>query len=78
MEDARNAALAYRAKEIKHLENYIVICTASELRCDANVAKLDAQLAQLDERLEHEEGKLADHAAQLTEVQVCCSPLCSA
>ena len=68
--DARNAALAYRAKEIKHLQNYIVLCTDYELRCEATVHKAENQIAQLTERLEHEEAKLADHAATLTEVQV--------
>jgi hypothetical protein len=70
LEDAKNEAMAYRVKEIKHLENLLVLCTRNQLACEANAEKAAAQQEALAERLEHEEAKLAKYAAELAEVEV--------
>ena len=70
LEDAKNHAMQYRVKEIKHLENFIVICTRNELKCLENCEKAEAQLQQIQDRLDHEDTKLNKHEAALAEVQV--------
>jgi hypothetical protein len=77
LKDARDGALQYRTKEIKHLQNHVVLAMHNELHCLKNVQTTDGQVLKLKERLEHETQKLKSHSDALAELQAR-FPLCTA
>ena len=48
----------------------MTLCLHGGLQCEANVAKLEEHCEKIGEKLEYEEGKLAAHEGQLTELEV--------
>lgn len=79
LEEARELAMQYRAKDIAHVENSVRINLHNEAACAANVEQTAADLARIQEKVDYETGKLAtvseEHAALEVRLLLLCSAL---